>query len=169
MELELRHALEPWHVMGEDLYQGTVSRAVDSSVERLQIKVSGFDSKYALTCNGYKVPLRRVTEGSDYIAGVRYKAWQPPSGLHPTLPVSTPLIFDVVEQSSGYSLGGCTFYSAHPGGRSYETVPINENEAESRCRAKFSKLGHTSGKIVPKELPCSGEFPMTLDLRLALL
>ena len=165
MELELRHALEPWHVMGEDLYQGSVSRAVDSSVERVQVKVRGFDPRYYLTCNGIQVPLQRTENGSDYVAGIRYKAWQPPSGLHPTLPVNTPLVFDLIEKSSAHSVGGCTFYSAHPGGRSYETVPINENEAESRCRAKFSSLGHTVGKVKSIELPRSREFPWTLDLR----
>ncbi|MCB9229457.1 MAG: transglutaminase family protein [Deltaproteobacteria bacterium] len=165
MELELRHALEPWHVMGEDLYHGTVSRAVDSSVERIQIRMKGYDERFDLACNGFRIPLQRIQDASDYIAGIRYKAWQPPSGLHPTLPVNTPLIFDVVEKSSGHSIGGCTFYSAHPGGRSYETVPVNENEAESRCRAKFSPLGFTVGKVQVRDMPGSEEFRYTLDLR----
>lgn len=167
MGVELRHALEPWNVMGEDLYQGHISRAVDSSVERLQVKVTGFDDRYDFCCNGFKVPLRKSSDSSSHVAGVRYKAWQPPSGLHPTLPVNTPLIFDLVEKASGHSVGGCTFYSCHPGGRSFETVPINENEAESRCRARFSSLGHTMGKVAVNNLDHTPEFPNTLDLRKA--
>lgn len=165
--LELRMALEPWPVMGEDLQRGTVSRAVDSSVERLQIKVSGLvEGRQIVTCNGQAIPLNPTAENGVYVAGIRYKAWSQPTSLHPTIKVHAPLVFDVIDCYHERSIGGCTYYVAHPGGRSYEKYPINENEAESRCLARFQKMGHTPGKSKVPTLKVNPDFPNTLDLRL---
>ena len=166
IELELRAAIEPWHVLGEEVTSQGTARFVDSAVERMQVRVTGMtDSRHIVTCNGRRVPLRPTGRRGEFIAGVRYKAWQPPSGLHPTIGSQAPLVFDLVDTWNSRSVGGCTYHVTHPGGRHDETFPINANEAESRRIARFWTHGHTPGRVdVPVEEP-SGDHPYTLDLR----
>ena len=166
--LELRQALEPWHVLGEEVQAGATARYVDSSVERLQVKVNGMTgNRYAVTCNGRPVPLAPTGVHGEFVAAVRYRAWQPPCALHPTIAVHAPLVFDLVDLWSGRSLGGCTYHVAHPGGRSYERFPVNANEAEGRRMARFVAHGHTPGEIAFRPERRSASFPLTLDLRRA--
>ena len=166
IELELCWAIEPWHVLGEEVSSQGTSRYVDSSVERLQVKVSGMtEERHVVTCNGRRVPLRPTGTRGVFVAGVRYKAWQPPSGLHPTIPVQAPLVFDIVDTWNGRSIGGCTYHVSHPGGRHYETFPVNANEAESRRIARFWAYGHTPGKMEPPPEERNPDHPYTLDLR----
>jgi uncharacterized protein (DUF2126 family) len=166
IELEIRTAIEPWHVLGEEVTAQGTSRFVDSAVERVQVRVNGVtDGRHVVVCNGRRVPLRPTGRRGEYVAGVRFKAWQPPSGLHPTIGVHTPLVFDILDTWNRRSIGGCTYYSGHPGGRHYETFPVNANEAESRRIARFRDIGHTQGHFeVPVE-ESSRDYPYTLDLR----
>ncbi len=166
VSLALRMGLEPWPVMGEESNAGSVSRSVDSSVERLEIKVTGaIPGRHVITCNGYALPLKPTDEKGVSVAGVRYKAWSPSSSLHPTIPAHTPLVFDVIDRYHERSLGGCTYHVMHPGGRHYDTLPINENEAEGRRLSRFQAMGHTPGKHIVSEPKPNPDFPYTLDLR----
>jgi uncharacterized protein (DUF2126 family) len=166
MTLELRNALEPWHVMGEQGAPGGTVRYVDSSLERLQVKVTGLPpDRYAITCNGVPLPLQPTGTVGEFVVGVRYRAWQPESALHPTIEVHTPLVIDIVDRWMERSLGGCQYHVTHPGGRHYETFPINAFEAESRRLARFFRIGHTQGRIALSPPHVDPEFPLTLDLR----
>ena len=191
IQIELRSAIEPWNVLGEEMTGSGTSRYVDSSLERVQVKVTNFNQeRYVVTCNGVKVQMSNTGVEGEYVAGVRYKAWQPWSALHPTIGVDTPLVFDIVDLWNERSVGGCTYFVAHPGGRSYETYPVNSLEAESRRINRFWEMGHTQGTITHsesetnpklvgrtlktntveksfnfKEIPVNPEFPHLLDLR----
>ena len=188
VKLELRMGLEPWHVLGEEVTGGGTARFVDSSVERLQVKVSGMSGeRYVVTCNRRRLPLQATGTVGEYVAGVRYRAWQPPSALHPTIPVHVPLVLDIIDTWNGRSIGGCTYHVSHPGGRNFEDFPVNANAAEARRTARFFDFGHTPGPITPppvtqrlvKFLPQgsppqpmqppveepNGDYPYTLDLR----
>ena len=188
IELELRWAVERWHVLGEETTRFGPSRYVDSSVERLQIRCTGLtEGRYVVACNGRRVPMRNTGTHGEYVGGVRYRAWQPPSALHPLIGVHVPLTFDLIDTWNGRSLGGCTYHVSHPGGRSYETFPVNAFEAESRRINRFDAVSHTQGPFIPMpevsalreffpnhsapvpmepppEEP-SGEYPYILDMR----
>lgn len=188
IELEVRWAIEPWHVLGEEITQSGTSRYVDSSVERIQVRLSGLtENRYVLSCNGRQVPLRATGRQGEYVAAVRYRAWAPPSALHPTLGINAPLVFDLIDSWNGMSIGGCTYHVSHPGGRNYDTFPVNANEAEGRRVSRFSDTGFTQGPLMPppafdalrqfypnEDVPkpmsppkeeVSMEYPNTLDLR----
>jgi uncharacterized protein (DUF2126 family) len=166
MHLELRQALEPWHVMGEEGAPGGTVRYVDSSVERLQVKATGLPSnRYAVTCNGRRVPLRPTGRVGEFVGAVRYRAWKPASALHPTIGIHAPLTFDLFDTWMNRSAGGCQYHVTNPGGLSHTVFPVNSYEAESRRLARFFRMGHTPGSMsVAEEIP-DLEFPFTLDLR----
>jgi len=164
--LEIRMAIEPWLVLGEEGIQGGTARYVDSSLERVQVRVFGMTGKrHIITCNGRKIPIHPTGVNGEYVGGVRYRAWQPPSALHPTIPIHSPLIFDVVDTWNNRAVGGCTYHVSHPGGRGYTIFPVNSNEAESRRFSRFYPFGHTPNGLKVNYEELNPEFPYTLDLR----
>ncbi|MES1255755.1 MAG: transglutaminase family protein, partial [Acidobacteriota bacterium] len=168
VQLTLRQALEPWHVLGEENASGGTARYVDSSVERLEVLVTGATTdRFVVACNGRPLPLQPTGRNGEFVAGVRYRAWQPPSCLHPTIPVHAPLTFDIIDTWMGQSIAGCQYHVSHPGGRGYDVFPVNGYEAESRRLSRFTRLAHTPGPLSVGEASRSREFPYTLDLRTA--
>jgi uncharacterized protein (DUF2126 family) len=188
IELELRFAIEPWHVLGEEVTSQGTARYVDSSVERVQLHVTGItEGRHVVACNGRRLPLRRTGRKDEFVVGVRYRAWQPPSALHPTIKPHTPLVFDIIDSWNGRSIGGCTYHVSHPGGRNYDNFPVNAITAESRRGTLFTVTEHSQGpimpppdlaslgKFMPRKAPpgmmappqeeVNEEFPYTLDLR----
>ncbi|MEM9139537.1 MAG: transglutaminase family protein, partial [Pseudomonadota bacterium] len=167
LTLELRAAIEPWHVLGETGAIGGTARFVDSSLERLQVTLKGaLDDRYQVVCNRITVPLARTDRADEQVAGIRFRAWQPPQCLHPTIGVHAPLTIDLYDTWSGRAVGGCTYSVAHPGGRSFETQPVNDLEAEGRRMARFQAFGHQPGDYQPIAPRVDPAFPLTLDMRL---
>jgi uncharacterized protein (DUF2126 family)/transglutaminase-like putative cysteine protease len=166
VRVEIRHALEPWLVLGEHNEPGSTSRPVDSSLERVQARVSGSTGdRYAVACNGFALPLTPTGVAGERVAGIRFRAWKTSTGLHPNIPVHAPLTFEVVDTWAGRSVGGCRCHVTHPGGRHYQTAPINAREGEGRRSALFETDGHSPGPFMLKAALNSPEFPLTLDLR----
>ena len=166
VKMEFRQAIEPWNVLGEETVSTGTARFVDSSVERLEVKIRNMTGRrHIVICNGRRVPLHPTGTRGEYVAGIRYRAWQPPSCLHPTIGVHAPLVFDLYDTWSNRSIGGASWYVSHPGGRSFETFPVNALEAESRRAARFQKTGHTAGPIPMPKMEHNAEYPLTLDLR----
>jgi uncharacterized protein (DUF2126 family) len=166
IHVELRQALEPWHVLGEESSAGGAVRRVDSSLERIQVKVNGMtDGRHTVICNDHALPLHPTGTNGEFVAGVRYRAWRPPECLHPTIPIHAPLSIDVFDAWNNRPVGGCTYYVSHPGGRHYDDLPVNANSAEARCAARFTIAGQRPlpGEIIKPER--NPEFPFTLDLR----
>jgi len=167
IELELRQAIEPWHVLGEEPGAGGTARYVDSSLERIEVLANGLTApRFLVLAAKRPLPLVPTGRAGQYVAAVRYKAWKPPSSLHPTINPHAPLVFDLYDTWNDRSIGGCTYDVAHPGGLSFTTFPTNGLAAEARRMARFRAFGHTPGRFEVRDVSKSLEYPMTLDLRL---
>jgi len=167
VEVEVRTAIEPWHVLGEEGVVGGTARYVDSSLERVQIRAKGdLGERYTVACNGWALPLTPADGPDDQVAGVRFRAWRPPSCLHPTIGVHSPLNIEVFDIVAGRSLGGCVHHVMHPGGKGYDTRPVNALEAQGRRLARFEMIGHTPGRAQPRQPKMPAGMQRTLDLRL---
>ena len=168
--LEVRGALEPWHVLGEEGTPGGQARYVDSSLERVQVKLKGATpGRHVATCNGVEIPLHPTDVQGEFVAGIRYRAWQPPSCLHPTIGTDGPLHIDLYDRWNKRAIAGCSYHIVHPGGRANEVRPVNAVAAESRRIARFDSQGHLARSYVPIAAGVNHDFPMTLDLRSAKL
>ena len=176
VELELRQALEPWNVLAEETTSGQTFRTVDSSFERIQVKVSGLttESRYVVACNGRRVPLHDTGlcgSGAEprhhTVAGIRYRARQLSDMLHPTIPVHAPLIFDIIDCWKERSVGRCVYHVGSPDGRPYTSRPVNATEAADRRRQRFQESDPTPGLMGAPEKEANPIFPMTLDLEVA--
>jgi len=168
MELEVRGALEPWHVLGEEVAMSGQTRYVDSSLERLQVKARGLiEERYRIACNGYEIPMHPTGTNGEAVGAVRYRAWQPPSCLHPTIGIHSPVHIDIFDTWSGRVVAGCTYHVVHPGGLSSEERPVNAVAAESRRLARFERRGHLGGLTELRQVSIHPHFPHTLDLRRA--
>ncbi|HEX4597580.1 MAG TPA: transglutaminase family protein [Burkholderiaceae bacterium] len=166
IHMTVRGALEPWHVLGEQPASGATVRYVDSSLERIEVHVSGLnDNRHVITVNGQAAALQPTGRAGEFVGAIRYRAWQPAACLHPTIGVHTPLTFDIVDTWMQRSLGGCRYHVAHPGGRNYDRFPVNAFEAESRRLGRFERTGHTFGELIVDQPRRSIEYPFTLDLR----
>ena len=158
--MELRQALEPWHVLGEEGTAGGTARYVDNSLDRVQVLVrDGANGRFAVTCNRRGLPLTNTGTFGEKVAGVRYRSWQPASALHPNIPPHVPLVFDIMDTWTGRSVGGCRYHAAHPGGRNIDLAPVNAYEAEGRRLARFEKLGHTPGRETTTPAAVNPEYP----------
>jgi uncharacterized protein (DUF2126 family) len=166
IQLEIRGALEPWHVLGEEAMAGGQARFVDSSIERLQVKVTNIPGgRYTVCCQGVEVPLHPTGTQGEAVAGIRFRAWQPPSCLHPTIGVHAPLTFEIFDRWNRHAIAGCTYHVVHPGGLALDQRPINATAAESRRIARFERAGHTISRYEPRVAGVNPDFPLTLDLR----
>jgi uncharacterized protein (DUF2126 family)/transglutaminase-like putative cysteine protease len=165
--LELRQALEPWNVLAEETTASGTGRSVDSSLERMQVKVTGLadGGRYVVSCNGRRVPLHPTGEPGEAIAGIRYRARRLFASLHPTVPVHTPLTFDVLEAATGRSVARCTYYSAAPDGSVYTARPANAAEARARRLARFVVSAPPAEVLAVPVAEVNVVYPMTLDMR----
>jgi uncharacterized protein (DUF2126 family) len=168
VELELRQALEPWNVLAEETVSGSTVRSVDSSLERMQVKLSGFMelSRYVVTCNGRRLPLQLSSDSATAIAGVRYRARRLSATLHPTVPVHAPLVFNLIDRLREVSIAQCTYHVGRQDGLHYESRPANAAEAEERRRERFQPAVPSLAPMAAPEEETNPLFPMTLDLRL---
>ena len=167
VEIELRRALEPWNVLAEETVSGRTVRNVDSSVERVQVKVSGLtaDSRYMVACNGRRVPLHPATEPAIAVAGVRFRARRLSATMHPTIPVHSPLTFTLIDRRNQRSLGQCVYRIEPPEGREYSGRPVDAAEALARRLERFEVVDPMVPVRIPEE-ESNPIFPGTLDLRI---
>lgn len=166
LTLEVRNALEPWHVLGEELTQSGTSRFVDSSLERIEVRVTGLTAgRHAVLVNGHNLPLMPTPEAHVHVGGVRFRAWAPPHSLHAHIGIHHPIRLEVIDTWSQRSLGGCAYHVWHPEGRAFDAPPLTRFEAAARRAQRFTVDSHTPWPVVAKPAKAHPDQPWTLDLR----
>jgi uncharacterized protein (DUF2126 family) len=164
--LELRAAIEPWPVLGEEPVSGGTARHVDSSLERVEVRLDGaIEGRHEVVVNGLSLPMRATGRAAEKVAGVRFRAWQPPFCLQPTIGVHHPLRFDVVDTWAKRSIVSCAYHVWHPEGRAYDEPPLTREEAAARRAQRFTTTGHAPWPVKAIETKPHPEQPYTLDLR----
>ncbi|HEY1555651.1 MAG TPA: transglutaminase family protein [Kofleriaceae bacterium] len=164
--LELRNAIEPWHVLGEEATQTGTARYVDSSVERVELRARGLDpERYAIAVNDVIVPMRAVAGRDLRVAGVRFRAWCPPHALHPHLGLHHPLHLAIVDKWAERGVAGGAYHVWHPEGRAFDTPPLTRVEAAARRAQRFTREGPPPWPLRAREVEPHPEQPYTLDLR----
>jgi uncharacterized protein (DUF2126 family) len=167
VELELRQALEPWNVLAEETNSGRTGRSVDSSLERMQLKGTGLteNSRFVVACNGRRVPFTPTGVPGEAVAGIRYRARRLSAALHPTIPVHTPLVFDLIDTRKNRAVARCTYFAGPPDGSVHTTRPRDAEEARTRRLQRFQVSEPSSDPVITPEEEKNPIFPMTLDLR----
>ena len=182
VRMAIRTAHEPWPVLAEEAVAGVVTRFIDAANQRVQVELTGLTpTHHILVCNGRRVPLQPTRTRGRFLAGVRYKAWNPPSSLHPTLWPVYSLVFDLLDARTGEVLGGCTWFPARPSlvGFSAAPAPVasGEPEREPHYRpqaavlppwspgGRFLPFGSGARKMPVPEAPWAGSrYKQVLDL-----
>jgi uncharacterized protein (DUF2126 family) len=164
--LEVRNALEPWPVLGEQMTASGTSRFVDSSVERIEVRVEGLvPERHRILVNGHALPLHPTPTKGEYVAGVRFRAWAPPQSLQAHLGIHHPIHFDVLDTWGKRSLGACAYHVWHPEGRAYDTPPLTRFEATARRAQRFTQAGPLAWPVEAVPAAPHPDTPHTLDLR----
>jgi uncharacterized protein (DUF2126 family) len=166
VSVEIRNALEPWPVLGEEPGAGGTARFVDSSMERVEVRAEGLETeRFDVLVNGLAVPLRATGTAGEHVGGVRFRAWAPPSSLQPHLGIHHPLKFDLWDRWAGRSVGACAYHVWHPEGRAFLAPPLTRFEAQARRAQRFTAEGPLPWPWTPRVARPHPEMPHTLDLR----
>lgn len=164
--VEIRNAIEPWHVLGEEATATGTARYVDSSMERLEIRAYGLDEeRYVVAVNGFTLPMRRAAGRDLRVGGVRFRAWCPPHALHPHLGIHHPLRIDVVDTWAKRGVVGGAYHVWHPEGRAFDAPPLTRVEAAARRAQRFTLEGPAPWPLRARPAEPHPEQPYTLDLR----
>ncbi|MGZ3422858.1 MAG: transglutaminase family protein [Polyangiales bacterium] len=166
VRLEVRNAIEPWNVLGEETTASGTSRYVDSSMERIEVRAEGLVAeRHAVLVNGYVMPMRATPRRDEHVGGIRFRAWAPPHALHAHLGIHHPVRLDVVDLWAERSIGACAYHVWHPEGRSYDKGPLTSFEASARRAQRFTIEGPLPSPVRARRLSIHDESPYSIDLR----
>jgi uncharacterized protein (DUF2126 family) len=165
--LVFRQALEAWPLLGESPNAGTVARTVDSSLDRIEARIS--EAKFLegglLLANGLPCAFR-ATAGGAAACGIRYRAFYLSPSLQPHVPVHAPLLLEWVDRTTLTVVAAARWHVWNPANSAYAAAPADVTLAAARRAERWEYWPHTIGqpRFVPKiDFPPEGRH--TLDLR----